>query len=190
MNIGIDLDGVVYNSEAMLKCMAEFYDQQLGGKGVINKEELLCQNRYDWTIEQENNFLKLYLLDILKAAPLKPMAKETIDMLKKDGHNLYIITSRGNVFKEEIKITQKRLKKDKISVTKEIYSASNKAKLCKELNIDVMIDDYYNNVSSIANEGIKCLYFRDFVLKFADHKNITEVNNWGEVYRQINLMKK
>ena len=190
MNIGIDLDGVVYNSEALLKCMAEFYDQQIGGSGVVNKEELLCQHRYNWTIEQENEFLKLHLIDVLKKAPLKPMAKETLELLKKEGHNLFVITSRGNIFEDEIKVTKQRIKKDKLPVSQIFYSASDKAKLCKELKIDVMIDDYYNNVIKVAKAGIKCLYFRDFVLKFADHKKIIEVNNWGEIYRQINLIKK
>lgn len=190
MNIGIDLDGVVYNSEAMLKCRAEFYDQQLGGKGVVNQEELLCQHRFGWTLEQENDFLKLHLIDVLKKAPLKLMAKETIEMLKKDGHNLFVITSRGNVFKEEISVTKKKLKKDKLSFTKVCYNSSNKAQVCKDLNIDVMIEDFYNNAINVANAGIKCLYFREISLKKSSHKNIIEVSNWGEVYRQINSIKK
>ena len=190
MNIGIDLDGVVYDSEEMLKCRAEFFDQQIGGIGVINKEELLCQKRYKWTQEQENEFLKSCLLNVLTISPLKTMVKETLTQLKNEGHNLFIITSRGNVFDEEVEITHKRLNELNIQFEKIICYASNKDQICKQHNIDVMIDDTYDNVIKIANAGIKCLYFRDLVLKFANHPNIVEVNNWGEIYRQIKLMSK
>ena len=188
MNIGIDLDGVVYDSEEMLKCCAEFHDLKLGGNGVVNAEEMYCQKRYNWTLEQEQEFLKEHLVDILKKAPLKYMAKESLILLKKAGHKLIAITSRGNVFEEEAVVTKKRLKKDKLPFDEVVLYAKDKAKVCKEKNIDVMIDDMYPNVINVANNGIKCLYFRDIILKFIEHENVVEVNNWGEVIRQINLM--
>ena len=190
MNIGIDLDGVIFDSEELLKCKAEFYDQKIGGIGVINQSEILCQNRYDWTIEQENDFLKLHLLDTLKNAPLKPLVRESLKSLRKNGHKLFVITSRGNIFKKEIQITKSRLKKEKLKFEKVVYSATDKSKICKDLKIDVMIDDNADNIISMANAGIKCLYFRDFVLKFIKHKKVIEVNNWGEIIRQIDLINK
>lgn len=190
MNIGIDLDGVLFDTEAMLKCRADLYDLSINGKGVINKEEQLCQHRYDWTVEQEREFLYTYLIPAIKTAPLKYCAREVLNELKKQGHKLYIITSRGNVLDEEVTATKQRFKKEKLKFDDVAFYASNKVEYCKKFNIDVMIDDYAVNVESLAKNGIKCLYFRELVLKFLNHKNIIEVNSWGEVLRQINILNK
>ena len=190
MNIGIDLDGVLFDTEAILKCEAELFDMKLGGNGVARKDELLCQHRYNWTIEQETEFLHNHIVSAILRAPLKHYARYVLDELRSQGHKLFVITSRGNILDDEVKATQKRFKKEKLKFDDVIYYASNKADWCKKLNIDVMIDDYAVNAENIAKSGIKCLYFREIALKFLNHKNITEVNNWCEVLRQINKLNK
>ncbi len=185
MNIGIDLDGVLFDTESILKCHAEFYDLSIGGQGVVDKSELHCQRRYCWTKSQEREFLEKYLLATEKTAPLQPYAKQVLKTLHKKGHKLHIITSRGLIFPEEVSVTNMRLEKEKIPFDSVNYSVINKLEVCKNLCIDVMIDDMYDHIEKISDCGIECLYFRDIVLKFFDHKNVTEVNNWGEVLRVI-----
>jgi hypothetical protein len=53
-----------------------------------------------------------------------------------------------------------------------------------------MIEDYYKNVENVSTNGIPCLYFRDLVLKFSNLHNVTEVNNWGDIYTEIQKLNR
>ena len=61
----------------------------------------------------------------------------------------------------------------------------DKAVYCKKNNIDVLIDDddYYSH--SVAEAGIKVLYFRDRNVRHINHHNLIEVDNWMHIYKEI-----
>lgn len=188
MNIGIDFDGVLFDSETMLRSTAAIFNSQIGGKAMSNPEELRAYKRYAWTKEIEDKFLSENLLNIFKKAPIMIHAKEVISLLQQQGHKVYAITNRGYNFAEEIEITNNRLKEENIDFEKIIYTENDKLEVCKQLNIDLMIDDLYDAVDKISNAGIKCLYYRDLVLKFCTNENVKEVRNWGEIYVELNKM--
>ena len=49
MKIGIDLDGVVIDSETTFRTYEEIFDiEVLQGSHLIDREEPKFQNRYDW----------------------------------------------------------------------------------------------------------------------------------------------
>lgn len=59
MKIGIDLDGVVIDSEQTFRTYEEIFDvDTLKGNNLINKEEPKFQARYNWSEEQENDYIK------------------------------------------------------------------------------------------------------------------------------------
>ena len=135
MNIGIDFDGVIFDTERMLRAYSAFYNYKINGADMLDPEEQTAERRYDWTSEQIQQFFRESLLDSYKKAPLMYYAKEVLTYMKKQGHKIYGITRRGLIFPEEIKASEKRLKKEKIVFDKIIYSADNKAEICKQLNI-------------------------------------------------------
>ncbi len=188
MNIGIDLDGVLYDTTNYILTYAELFDMQIGGKGIINPNETKIFKRYGWSKENYNEFIQC-LKRFDKEAPMMPFAKEVIEILQKDGHKLIAITARGSVVPEEVEITKKRLSDDKINFDKIYYNTPNKLEICKNENIDILIDDFYDTAEALSKEGITILYFRDLVLKFCDNPNVFEVHNWGEIYRTINSLK-
>ena len=190
MNSGIDFDGVLFDSEFLFKTMSVIFDMETNGKGVQSPEELRACQRYNWSKEKDQEFLDKYLVQVEKSAPVMPYAKEILKKLKHEGHKLYGITTRGYTCKDEVQLTLKRLKKEKIKFDDIRFGITDKAKSCKELNIDIMIEDYYKNVEDISQAGIKCLYFRDLVLKFCNLDNVIEVNNWGEIYIEIQKFNK
>ena len=52
MKIGIDLDGVVIDSETTFRTYEEIFDIDiLNGNNLINREEPKFQARYNWTKE-------------------------------------------------------------------------------------------------------------------------------------------
>ena len=64
MKIGIDLDGVVIDSETTFRTYEEIFDiDTLKGNNLINREEPKFQARYNWTKEQEEEFIKKYNLE-------------------------------------------------------------------------------------------------------------------------------
>lgn len=71
MKIGIDIDGVILNSEELFRIKGELYDLlKLHKKGVINKKGFLNSERYDWTNEELENFREKYFIEGTKEAPL------------------------------------------------------------------------------------------------------------------------
>jgi len=55
--LGIDLDGVVIDSETTFRTYEEIFDiDTLKGNNLINKEEPKFQSRYNWTEDQEKEF--------------------------------------------------------------------------------------------------------------------------------------
>ena len=181
MNIGIDLDGVVYQTEKVWRDYAEKYNKLIGGK-LIDDSEARVDARYDWTKEQYDNFVQNLSIEILAKAPIYPKTKEVISKLRTNNKVIFI-TRRGFGDlggKEEIDNTLKRLKVDGVEYDKIVFKQDSKVKACKENNIDIMIDDYYKVIDELMDNGVKCLCFRDKRNKTGKHK-VPEVYSWEEV---------
>lgn len=189
MIIGIDLDGVVFDSERQFRVYAELYDILTIKKNSIkDPQSLLFENRYDWTKSQVQDFLKNFHEKIIRDSSFMPGAKDVLKLLKKDGYKLIVITSRGLIHKKEINITKEMLKKEKMDIFDKYYfSIKNKLEICQKESIDLMIDDSINNCISVAENDIKTIYFRDSQnYNTKEGKYLKVMYNWGEIYRYIN----
>ena len=186
MKIAIDLDGVIFDTETYFRVNAQLYDMSIGGTGEKRREEAMAQKRYDWTPEQCNEFFGKNVDSVLTNAPIMPLAAQIIRALAKK-HELYIITSRGKMSTNELDITHKRLQTEGIDVFTQIipYDSRSKLEHCMDLGIDLMIDDLYDNVLTISNAGIPCLYFMDMVYKPIKNPLVYEVRNWGDIARYL-----
>ena len=187
MKIGIDIDGVILNTENMIRVKSELYDLlELNKNGVINKKGLIEAERYDWTEEELKKFRERYLLQTMREASLMPGAKEVIELLKKDNHELIIVTARGNTFKETRYEAEEQFGKYGLKFDKYYWASNDKLEVCKKENIDVMIDDRATICKAISDNRIRALYFRDVNReKLEENEFLKEVNNWGEIYRYI-----
>lgn len=187
MNIGVDLDGVVFDTENWFRTYSMLYNLEKIKKDEVDREELYFSNRFNWTVDEVDEFFYQFMEMIETEAPVMPMAKEILKRLKNMGHKLYIITNRGRRYELEKRVTKLRLEELGIEFDGMYSGAINKAEVCKEIGIDVMIDDLYSNVEGISKAGIKCLYFRDLVLKQFDKENklVHEVRNWADIYKEI-----
>ena len=118
---------------------------------------------------------------------IMPGAREVIKLLKEDGHELILITARGGINKEMIKITEGRLKSSEMFIFDKYYWATeNKDEVCEKEKIDIMIDDFYQKCKSIADKKIKTIYLKDAPSYNLDENEYIKVlYNWGEIYRFI-----
>lgn len=188
MKIGIDLDGVVFDSEKLFRVYAELYDiLELHQNGIIDNREVRFQERYNWSQETINDFMSKYHTKNIEEAAFMPGAKEVLKMLKEEGHKLIIITARGNKTKEHITITEDILKKNDMYIfDKYIWGVNNKSEICVDEKLDLMIEDSDRNCKVISDKKIKTIYFKDAPnYEIQENEYLKTLYNWGEVYRYI-----
>lgn len=195
MKIGLDLDGVVFDSETTFRTYEELFDIERNQNKLIDRSEPKYQKRYSWNENEKKEFEKYYL-EVSQNSPLMPGFKKVYELLKKDDIELIVISSRGlGGDKNEMQCMEddaKRiLEENDITFDKYYWKQADKLEVCKKENIDIMIDDDYNIITNLSNNNIKTLYFRDTNLKkLNENEYITEVNNWGDVYRVIRSLLK
>ncbi len=187
MKIGIDLDGVVIDSETTFRTYEEIYDiDTLKDNNLINKEEPKFQARYNWTNEQEKEFIKKYFLKVSKESNLMSGFIGVYNLLKDQNHEFVVITARGGFVKKMKDDAIRLLEENNINFDKYYWQVDDKLEICKNENVDIMIDDDWRIVKKLADNSIKTLYFRDTnLVKLEENEYIKEVNNWGEIYRYI-----
>ena len=188
MKIGIDLDGVVFDSEKEFRVYSELYDMiDLKQNSKTDNRELKFQDRFQWTGKETEDFLKKYHKQIIEESNFIPGVKRILKLLKEDGHSLILITARGGLNKDMIKITEERLKENGMDIFDKYYWATeNKDEVCQRENIDIMIDDSCKNCENIANSKIKTIYLKDAPsYNLEENKYIKVLYNWGEIYRYI-----
>lgn len=188
MKIGIDLDGVVFDSEKEFRVYSELYDcLDLKQNSKVDNKELKFQDRFRWKQEEISDFLNKYHKQIIVESNFMPGVKRVLQLLKQDGHSLILITARGGMNKNVIKITEERLKNTQMDIFDKYYWATeNKDEVCVKENIDIMIDDFNEKCESIANKKIKTIYLKDapsYDLK--ENEYLKVLYNWGEIYRYI-----
>ena len=71
MKIGIDLDGVVFDSETTFRTYEEIFDVDvLKENNLVDREEPKFQARYNWTKEQEQEFINTYFMTVSRDSNL------------------------------------------------------------------------------------------------------------------------
>lgn len=193
IKIGIDLDGVVIDSETTFRTYEEIYDiDVLKQNSLVDRKEPKFQSRYNWNIEQQKDFCERYFLQVAKESNLMSGFIAIYNRLKKQGHEFVVITARGLMpdgsFMKEMEDDAKSvLIKNNILIDKYYWRQKDKLEVCLKEKIDIMIDDDWRIIKKLSDNDVKTLYFRDTRLKkLEETEYIGEVNNWGDVYRKIN----
>lgn len=193
MKIGIDIDNVISNfNDELLKEYLK-HDKELRNTGIINKDVFIRYGMFDWTEKEETEFYKNSIERI--AIKLKPIhrATETIRKLKEDGNEIIIISGRNNgEYNNPYKLTEEWLAKynivyDKLILTN-AYNKEEKANVCKENNIDIMIEDSTQTAVNIEKVGTKVLFMNTRYNK--NNENFEKVSNWKEIYSKISKLYK
>lgn len=187
MKIGIDLDGVVIDSETTFRTYEEIFDiNYLKGNNLINREEPNFQHRYNWTSDEQKHFINNFFLTVSKESNLLSGFLGVYKLLRKEGHEFVVITARGGFIKEMKDDALRLLNENNITFDKYYWKTDDKLDTCINENVDIMIDDDYRVIKRLADNKIKTLYFRDTnLVKLDENDYIKEVNNWGDIYRYI-----
>jgi len=191
MKIGIDIDEVIVK---FIDKFLEFYNQKKNTNFKFNDF-----NTYDfWDIvggTKEEAIKLVYEFcdsDLIDGLELLENAKEGVDKLNNE-HEIIIITARSPKHKEKtFNFFDKYFPglKEKIIFSRDGYGGKvSKEIICKENNIELMIEDHKNYSLTCAENGIKVLLLDKPWNQNVEHENIIRVNNWNEIINKIEVMK-
>ena len=192
MKIGIDIDNVISNFNEVL--LNEFlnHDKKLRNTGIINNDVYITRGMFDWSKEELDEFYYNNIERIAKSLNVLENAPEYIRKLKEEGNEIYIISGRDNgEYSDPYKMTFDWLNKynivyDKLILTN-AYNSLEKAKICLENDIDIMIDDSTRILIEVDNSGITALLMDTPYNR--NENDLKRVHNWKEIYEFITSLK-
>lgn len=193
MRIGIDIDDTLTNIKNRLTLALNKYAKSLN-KPILpikNKEDAkndgsIYKEKYNFSYAELKHFLGPIQESITNTARPRKSVVRIIKQLKKDGHEIYIITARDYEFHlDPFKDSKIWLDNNGIIYDKLIVNARNKADICRKENIDLYIDDQLQNCLNIANAGIKAIR-----ISKEETPDIPTFNNWISIYKYIDDINK
>lgn len=158
MRYAFDLDDTISDTAKVINMYAKEFDINfLKGDGIFKKEVGNSKDYYyfadalDWDRNDIGKFFETYYLDILKNVTIKPGISNIFKLIKNRGDEVFIISSRRERENAEIeKLTIDWLNKNNVIYDKLFINIKNKYELVNKYNIDVFIDDSYNNCKDVA----------------------------------------
>ena len=135
MRIGIDIDDVITDTSSSIR---KYIDKSDNKGDIYNHIEEVM--RGEMPTQEIKNFYKDNSINIFRDAIVKKDASGVIKNLMDEGNEVFIITSRGEVkFSGSEQLTLDYLKAHNINYTKIIFNCFEKANICKENSIDLMV---------------------------------------------------
>lgn len=194
MNIGVDIDNVISKFDENLLQEYLKHDKTLRNRGIVNPNaKYVREGMFDWSEEEENNFYFGNIDEIASRFEIVDGADKYIKALKDNGHNVYIISGRDNgEYKNPHEMTINWLAKNNIVYDElfltDAFKHNEKAEICKEKQIDIMIDDSLNVCKECSNIGVKALLFDSEYNRKV--QVFQRVKSWREIFEFINNYQK
>ena len=187
--IGIDIDDCMCSTLDMDLASALFYANKHNinlPKNADETTDFYVPRAFNFTKEQEMDYFLKEKKFIMKHCAMYPkiFAKEVINKLKKKNFKIIFITSRDNIFwnGNSYKYAKKWLKKYGIKYDRIFASVKDKSNLCKELNLDYMIEDNPEFVEKLNNNDVKTILIKTPYNKNYSNKNNIFAYDWLHLY--------
>ncbi len=195
MKIGFDLDCVLVD---IMPSLLDFHNKKYG-----TKHKLKDQTKYFlgalWNCSREEATKRVhewYHSSYFDDLPVVEGALEGINILSRK-HSLHIVTSRPHFIQYKTDTWIDKNFKNKFTsihhtnqVSKKGDPKRLKSKVCKDLKLEVFIEDHIEYAADIAESGIKVfLLTMRWNTSFKKlHKNITRVDSWKELVKEFDKM--
>ena len=189
MKYGFDLDDTLADTASVINKYAIKFDiEYLKGKGNLkdindSKSYYYFAEGLNWNKDDIAKFFEIYYLEIIKEVKIKPFVKESIDKLKKEGNEVYIITVRRKREGEIVeKITKEWLKNNGILYDDLFINIKEKSKIVNQFKIDIFIDDSYENCIEVKTNTDAKVYMLSTKYNIGIFDNqIERINNLNEL---------
>lgn len=173
MKIGIDIDNTICSTDEVIDIKIKEYIKEHG----MSQEEFFGDS------SNMDKFYKEKILEVIAEDPVKDDFLRVLNKLKVN-NEIIIVTARNEklvkIYQSMRQATKDWLAKNNIYYDKYFDDAykEGKVKVCKDENIDIIIDDDINNYLAFKENGIKTLLFDDRG-KYLDV--VDRVGSWKEV---------
>ena len=197
MKIGIDIDDTTFLTVKSMLKYADKFEEEISGIPTNRDSFGLIKNRYylkalyGWDDKTKFEFFDKYYKNVLEECTMLPNADKTIKKLKEEGDLIYFVTARlMNIRNCDTKeITKKSLQDFGIPYDSLNLHISDKLKFFKENQIDLCIEDSYETCRELTDYGIKSILMTTKMNADINDTEITRVNNWDEIYEEIEKYK-
>lgn len=193
MKIGIDIDDTISDTYEIQFNLAQYYTiHTLKRSPKIRKLDNLKTHFYtaylhNWSEEETKFFFTQFYLKCLEDPKPKMFARDVIKQLKEDENKIYLITARFDCGEIKAKdVTQKWMKKYDIPYDELIVDAQEKGKIAREYQLDMFLDDSYENCEKIMKMGIKTYLMDSRVNRgIEEREGIERIYSWPHFYQRI-----
>lgn len=198
MKIGIDLDDTTFITVKSMLKYADKFEEEISGIPTNRDSFGLIKNRYylkvlyGWDEKTKFDFFDKYYKNVLEECTIMPDADKTIKKLKEEGDTIHFITARLMNIKDcdTETITKESLNKFHIPYDSLNLHISDKLSFCEKNKIDLLIEDSYETCRELTENGIKSILMTTKMNANIDAQGIVRVNNWDEIYKEIEKYKK
>ena len=178
MRIGIDIDDTITNTQAKIDELA-----LKDGFKIYDRTKHWFYDRYNTTSKEDEEFLRKHVVEIMTTETIKEDSSKYINKLIDDGHEIFIVTARSGYYNENIPdITINYLKEHGIKYHDIILECRDKARVCLDNKIDILVDDSIENILNVEEVGIKTITIDN---EYNREIKTTRASNWKEVYEII-----
>ena len=198
MKIGIDIDDTTFLTVKSMLKYADKFEEEISGVPTNRDSFGLIKNRYylkvlyGWDEKTKFDFFDKYYKNVLEECTIMPNADKTIKKLKEEGDTIHFITARLMNIKDcdTEAITKESLKKFNIPYDSLNLHISDKLSFCEKNEIDLLIEDSYETCRELTENGIKSILMTTKMNADIDAQGIVRVNNWNEIYKEVEKYKK
>ena len=194
MKIGIDIDGVLTDEHTYVLDNGTKYFSENNISYIVNRNVYDSEEIFGVSEDEYNNFWKEYIFEYSKNIPIRCHASDIIKKLKEKGNEIFIITSRSfTTYENENKDKMQYLVKEWLNKNSVLYDeiifTREKADICKQNNIDLMIEDKPENIEDISKEIPVIVYDCPYNEKIYNN-NVIRCYSWYDIYEKIEKLEK
>ena len=192
MVIGLDIDDTITDTFGVMFGYAQKYTiEELGKSGEIDYSKICPNHNYiqalhNWNGDEELEFFRKYYKPICEETEPFPFAVETINKLKEEGHTIVLITARWDFDDTNVRrLTEDWIKKQNIHYDKLVVNANTKLEAAQENNVDVFVDDSFENCKAVSDGGIKTFIMDTRCNKSLNDSKIERVFSWPHLEHEL-----
>lgn len=190
MRIAIDIDDTIAQTTNYLMPFALSFNTDVLHKDNNIDEKLDFPRCFNWSTEELGMFLKNVFEKEVLNIPIFNDADKYINLLRKDGHKVIIVSSRNDYqLSNPFKLSEQWLNMNNIKYDKLYTGVKYKDPVIKKEKIDIMIDDSVGQCTFILEHNeINVIMFAKSSNEI-DNDEIKRIESWEKIYTYITNLK-
>ncbi len=194
MRIGLDIDGVLTDVQYYQVKYGSIFFKKHFNKRIVDENGYSIKEIFHCSEQDEMCFWRYQFIKYAFFFPARSGASECIQELKRQGHQIHIISARvyadkknfiGALMRISVRIWlhKNKIPYDTLSFCNYKQSGKEKSILCKNLKINYMVDDSLENLECLSKET--CGIYYSTVREIRNKKIEKEVHNFDELFSML-----